>query len=946
MRGEIDPVVLQLRVDLDAYLNGVRLSTRTVDQQLGIQERRARDLESQMRRSSAAIGASMKGLAATLATAFSGRELVGIIDSYTRLQNSLKVTGLEGEALAEVQERLFAVAQKNGVELEAVGQLYSRAAQNQKELGASTSDLINLTSAVSASLRISGTSTQEASGALLQLGQALGSPRIQSEEFNSLLDTMQPLLREAAKNIEGTGGTLAGLTRRIKDVNGPGVSNVELFRAITAALADLERQAAASQSTIGAAFTKLNNALTQYVGQAAQANGATNALVRGIELLAENLDDIIPALALIAGIGLGRLAIGAVASSRALTVLSAYASIATTSLAGTALAAQGAGAALLRAFGGPVGAAITALTIGFVVLREEFDRATDASADYAASSETLGKINKRTADLTQQLATATGRAREEAIANAKAQRAEAEAYLATARAAVAAARAKATAAKQEVANAVSRADPRTISGFAGGLAGVGGVGVPGINFGDVNNAGRQKARADNGLAKAIQLERKAQKELDAIDALIRNSAVPAAPAIAAPSKASRSTAAGTGASAAEIARRQADEIARLGQEELQARIELSTDASERAALQRELLEAEYQQRRAQIENDTDFTKEQKAAQLAYLERLYGSSGLGSGGEISVKGGGLREQAVLQEEARQLREQELEIMALRYRAAEEALQDAYTLANTEEDRRRIALDLVDLEFEYRDSVLERIKSSQDLDKAIRDAADVEQQGLRANQANRRAAAGRANESPLDRYRSELEDIDTALENIQVDALRSLNSELANATKNALGLKGALGDVIGALIELAIRQAVIAPLAGAGGGGGGGLFGTIFSAIGSLFGAAPPGRASGGPVAPGQIYRINEGASPGRVEGFIGPSTGGNIVPLGRMDAMRGGGARQGPIEIKIYADEGATFVPRVEGISANVAVSVVRVASDSIVKASVSETLRQSSRPRI
>lgn len=943
--SEIDPLIVELAAKVDGFLADLRRTTRTVDQQFGLQERRARNLENQMRQSSAAIGTSIKGLAATLATAFSGRELVGLIDSYTRLQNSLKVTGLEGQALSEVQERLFAVAQKNGVELEAVGQLYSRAAQNQKELGASTSDLIALTSAVGASLRISGTSTQEASGALLQLGQALGSPRIQSEEFNSLLDTMQPLLREAAKNIEGTGGTLAGLTRRIKDVNGPGVSNVELFRAIIAALADLEKQAAASQSTIGAALTKLNNALTQYVGQAAQANGATNALVRGIELLAENLDDIIPALALIAGIGLGRLAIGAIASSRALTVLSAYASIATTSLAGTALAAQGAGAALLRAFGGPVGAAITALTVGFVVLREEFDRATDASADYAASSETLGKINKRTADLTQQLATATGRAREEAIANAKAHRAEAEAYLATARAAVAAARAKATAAKQEVANAVSRADPRTISGFAGGLAGVGGVGVPGINFGDVNNAGRQKARADNGLAKAIQLERKAQKELDAIDALIRSSTVPAAPVIAAPSSStSRSTA--TGSSAAEIARRQADEIARLGQEELQARIELSTDASERAALQRELLESEYQQRRAQIENDTDFTKEQKAAQLAYLERLYGSSGLGSGGEISVKGGGLREQAVLQEEARQLREQELEIMALRYRAAEEALQDAYTLANTEEDRRRIALDLVDLEFEYRDSVLERIKSSKDLDKAIRDAADVEQQGLRANQANRRAAAGRANESPLDRYRSELEDVNTALENIQVDALRSLNSELANATKNALGLKGALGDVIGALIELAIRQAVIAPLAGAGGGGGGGLFGSIFSAIGSLFGAAPPGRASGGPVAPGQVYRINEGASPGRVEGFIGPSTGGNIVPLGRMDALRGGGARQGPIEIRVYADEGATFVPRVEGISANVAVSVVRVASDSIAQAGASEALRQARRPRL
>lgn len=937
---EIDPIVIKLMADTSRYRAELRAATALSSQSFNRIDRDVQRLERQFDRSSAAIGGSLRTLAGSFATAFSVREAVGLIDTYTRLQNSLKVAGLEGQALAEVQERLFAVAQKNGVELEAVGQIYSRAAQNQKELGASTSDLIALTSAVSASLRISGTSTAEASGALLQLGQALGSPRIQAEEFNSLLDTMQPLLREAAKNIEGTGGTLAGLTQRIKDTNGPGVSNVELFRAITAALADLEKQAAASQSTIGAAFTTLNNALTTYVGQAAEANGVTNALVEGIKLLAENLDDIIPALALIAGIGLGRLAIGAVAGSRALQVLAAYASIGTTNLAGTALAAQGAGAALLRAFGGPVGVALTALTVSFVVLRTEFDRATDASADYAASTERLGKIKKRTSELTDQLATATGRAREEAIANAKAQRAEAEAYLATARAAVAAARAKATAARQEVANAVSRSDPRTISGFAGGLAGVGGVGVPGINFGDVNNAGRQKARAENGLAKAIKLEREAQKELDAIDALIRSTSVPAAPSIAKPTSASR-TSASTGSSAAEIARRQADEISRLQQEELQARIALTEDAAERASLQRELLASEYQQRRAQIENDTDFTKDQKAAQLAYLDRLYGSSGQGAGGEINVKGGGLLDKGVLQEEERALRERELEILALRFQAAQDALQDAYTLASTDDERRKIAFDLVDLEFQYRDSVLERIKNSKDLSKAIRDAAEVEQEGLRANQPNKRNVAARQNQSPLDRYREELQDVDTALENLQVDSLRRLNSELANATKNALGLKGALGDIVGALIEIAIRQTLIAPLVGAGSGGGGG----IFSAIGSLLGLVP-GRASGGPVSAGRLYRVNEAAGAGGVELFQ-PAQNGNIVPLGQnRAAMGGGGGRQGPIEIRIYADEGGTFVPRVEGISANVAVTVVREASGALIEASTNEALRRAGRPRL
>lgn len=931
---EIDPIVLQLRVEMRRYKSELNNATALSDTSFRRIDRNVQQLEQQFSRSSGAIGNSLKGLAASFATAFSAREVVGLIDGYTRLQNSLKVAGLEGEALAGVQERLRQIGSTYGVELEALGSVFNRASLAQKELGASTEQIIRLNEIVAAGLKLTGTSSQEATGALLQLSQALGSDIIRAEEFNSILEGALPIAQAAARGIDGLGGSVAKLRTAI--INGE-VTSKQFFDGILRGGTQTIREAEAATLTLGGAFTVLRNELTLYVGNAAQTSGATDAMAEGIRLLADNLDRIIPALTIIAGVAFGRFVLGAVASSRALQALSAYASIATTSLAGTALAAQGAGAALLRAFGGPVGLALTALTVGLIAVRSEFDRATDASRDYAASSERLGTVSKRTAELTEQLATATGRAREEAIANAKAHRQEAEAYLATARAAVVAARAKATAAKQEVANAVSRADPRTISGFAGGLAGVGGVGVGGINFGDVNNAGRQKARADNGLAKALQLEQRAKKELDAIDALIRSSSMPAAPVVAKPVSAGR-TSASTGNSAVEIARRQADEIARLGQEELQARIALTEDAAERATLQRELLDSEYKQRRAQIENDTDFTKDQKDAQIAYLERLYGSSGLGADGAIQVNGGGLLEKGVLQEEARQQREQELEIAALRFQAAQDALQDAYTLADTEEERRKIAVAIVDAEFEYRDEVLERIKNSKDLSKAIRDAAEVEQEGLRANRSGRRAAAAQANETPMERYQRELADVDTALQNIEVDALRSLNSELANATKNALGLKGALGDVVGALIELAIRQAVIAPLASGGGGGIGG----IFAAIGSLF----TQRSAGGPVSAGRLYRVNEGAGAGGVELFQ-PSQNGNIVPLGQSRAaMGGGGSQQGPIEIRVYADEGATFVPRVEGISANVAVTVVRVASDSIVKAGANEALRQAGRPKI
>lgn len=49
----------------------------------------------------------------------------------------------------------------------------------------------------------------------------------------------------------------------------------------------------------------------------------------------------------------------------------------------------------------------------------------------------------------------------------------------------------------------------------------------------------------------------------------------------------------------------------------------------------------------------------------------------------------------------------------------------------------------------------------------------------------------------------------------------------------------------------------------------------------------GRASGGHVSAGQLVRVNEGASPGNVEGWR-PQGSGDVIPLGRMKAARGGG----------------------------------------------------------
>lgn len=858
---EIDPVILELRAQVDRYLGDVRRATKTVDQQLGLQEKRVRDLETQMRKSSGAIGSSIKGLAATFATAFTGRELVNIIDSYTRLQNSLKVTGLEGENLAAVQERLFAVAQKNGVELEAVGQLYSRAAQNQKELGASTSDLINLTSAVSASLRISGTSTQEASGALLQLGQALGSPRIQAEEFNSLLDTMQPLLREAAKNIEGTGGTLAGLTQRIKDTNGPGVSNVELFRAIIAALSDLETQAASSTLTISGAFTTLNNALTTYVGEAANANGVTNALATGIQKLAENLDTIIPAITIIAGLVAGRFAIGLATAAVNAAALRVVALGLAASLNGTAAAATLAGRSLLAAFGGPVGLAITALALGIGYVATRTEEGSVAAGTYRKAQDAAADASQRASDAADRLATATGRAREEALANAKTLREETKQKLASAQASLILATAEAararSLAKRTAADPLVNADLRTGAVAKRATAG----------------SARQ---ADTNEAAARETVKSLEADLRKLNASIN--AVPGVANVAAPSSRGRGRSGGSAASGGlseSDIRQTADKGRELGKS--------ITDALRRL---------------------DQFTRNQ--------------FDLASAGNEN--------------------EQDL-------------LRASLALATTRQERADIERRLIALQFSQDRAEQELVLSTLESSDTAKDIAKARLAVLDALEKQALAEAEIANESPGQRYVRLLslnsKEINDNVEAIAVNGLQNLNDQLVDAILNAESLGDVFSSVaksiVADLLRIAIQQAVIRPLAenlfGGGGGGGGGGFLSFASSIASIF-----ARASGGPVAPGQIYRINEGASPGRVEGFVGPSTGGNIVPLGRMDAMRGGATAGGTVRIVIEEREG--FASQVQTIAEGVSVQVVRATAPAIVDAAAAETNRRLTRPRL
>jgi tape measure domain-containing protein len=858
--SEIDPVVLRLIVERGQFLSDMNNISRVVDRRFGAMERDVISLERQMRASLGGITTAMKGLAAAAGVGLSIGQISSMADQYTRYTNQLKVAGLEGQALADTQERLFQVAQRNGVELEAVGTLYSRAAQNQKELGASTEELIGLTRAVAASLRISGTSTQEASGALLQLGQALGSPRIQAEEFNSLIDTMQPLLRGAAKYIDGTGGSLAGLTRKIKNTSGPGVSAVELFRAINQSLADLEKQASSSNMTIAQSLTVLNNALGKYIGETDNSLSATARLSQGIAGFAENLDTIIPAIATLATV-IGVRYVGAAIAATGATLAQAAANVreAQTAAAraaieanlsrlmlGTAGAANAAaasvtrlsvaqgvaaraGSGLLALMGGPWVAAALALGGAIYYAKTEIFDTKEATGAYATELEKAQDETARAEELSLKLATARGEERKKTLAAASAERELTKQKIASAKASIDQAKAELARARARFADLQAGAQSAgwvSPEAATGAFLGATITGAGGVNQAEANLAGAQETL------------NRYEKKLKTLESAIEGGVPSISPPADEDGKKKRKSA---GRSAADIESDHQRELSRLRIEELQARLDLATNAEDRADLSEQILAEEKAARIAEVRANKDLSEKQRQAEIAQLEKLYGPEAPASG-EIPV-GNSLYQQQINRGMQDQLDRESLDIKQAQIDNDQDILRSQSDLAESRQERRDLELKLLDLAYEQERNELDAVLASQTATQAQKDIAAARLAILDQLKGYDAARIGRDYESPMERQRREVREaaanMGDAIESIEVDAVDRLADGLANASTEYIKLGGIAGDVINGIIQdlvrLAAKQAIL-------GSGGGGIIGSIGKFLGIAGGLSSSGIAA--------------------------------------------------------------------------------------------------------
>ncbi|MDC4518545.1 tape measure protein [Acinetobacter baumannii] len=258
---------------------------RTTTQELDKQEKSARSYST-----------AIKSLAGYMAGLVTINAAINNMDTYTGLQNRLKLVTNNQAELNKATEDTFQIAQKTYSAWDSVLQVYQRFSDNAKTLNLTMDDTARLTETVSKAVAISGASAEAADAALVQFGQALASGTLRGEELNSVMEQTPALAKAIAQGMGITVGQLRSVAAEGK------ITSKEIVKALKNAQDDVDALFAKTDITIGQSLTLLNNEIIKFVGEAGKGSGAAQVLAGSVQTLASNLD-LIADGALVVGIG-------------------------------------------------------------------------------------------------------------------------------------------------------------------------------------------------------------------------------------------------------------------------------------------------------------------------------------------------------------------------------------------------------------------------------------------------------------------------------------------------------------------------------------------------------------------------------------------------------------------------------------------------------------------
>lgn len=232
------------------------------------------------------LSPTLGGVAAQMAGIFTVSTAISKMDAFTGLQNRLKLVTKSTDELNQAMQATFKIAQNTGSDWDSAVLVFQKFSENAERLNLDLAKTAKLTDTVSKAVAISGSSAEGAAAALTQFGQGLGSGVLRGDEFNSVNENANGIIKALAYGLGVTSGELRTMANEGK------LTGEVLAEALDKAKPYIDEMFSKTDFTIGQSMQMLSNSMTQFVGEAGKASGAASALSGAIQLLANNFNAV------------------------------------------------------------------------------------------------------------------------------------------------------------------------------------------------------------------------------------------------------------------------------------------------------------------------------------------------------------------------------------------------------------------------------------------------------------------------------------------------------------------------------------------------------------------------------------------------------------------------------------------------------------------------------
>ncbi|EEW6710605.1 phage tail tape measure protein [Escherichia albertii] len=243
---------------------------------------------------------SALNMAGAFAGAFATGHLISLADEWNSVNARLKQASKSSDDFQVSQRELMAISQRTGTAFSDNASLFARSAASMREYGYSSEEVLKVTEAISTGLKLSGASTAESSSVITQFSQALAQGVLRGEEFNSVNENGDRVIRALAAGM--------GVARKdLKAMADNGKLTADkVVPALISQLGALRDEYAAMPDTVSSSATKVENAFMAWVGGANEASGVTKTLTGVLNGVADNIDTVAAAAGALVAVGVAR----------------------------------------------------------------------------------------------------------------------------------------------------------------------------------------------------------------------------------------------------------------------------------------------------------------------------------------------------------------------------------------------------------------------------------------------------------------------------------------------------------------------------------------------------------------------------------------------------------------------------------------------------------------